>query len=69
MRRQQWSVELLDEAIAAVSDKLAILRNTDGADRQRIIRLQQAVAALRDDRAKFWRREKRANAQAPGAKP
>lgn len=60
MRRQHWSVELLDEAISAVSDKLAVIYNTEGADRQRIIRLQQAAAALRADRAKHWHREDRA---------
>lgn len=64
--RQHWSVELLDEAISAVGDRLAILTNTDGADRQRIIRLQQAIAALRDDRAIYWHREARA---VRGAKP
>lgn len=59
MRRQQWTTELLDEAIGAVTDKLAVLQNTDGADRVTIIRLQQAAAALRADRAKYWHRENR----------
>lgn len=57
--RQHWTVELLDEAINAVGDRLAILSNTDGTDRQQIIRLQQAARALRDDRAIYWHREAR----------
>lgn len=35
-------------------------RNTEGADRKRIVQLQQAVEALRADRAKHWHRESRA---------
>lgn len=59
MRRQHWTVELLDEAISACSDRYAILSNNDGADRKRVIRLSQALAALRADRAKYWHREER----------
>lgn len=60
MRRQHWTVELLDEAIDACADKHAVLSNTEGVDRQRVTRLSQAIAALRADRAKHWHREDRA---------
>lgn len=63
MRRQQWTVKLLDEAIGAVSDRLVTLHIQNSADsinRERVIRLSQAVAALRADRAKHWHREERA---------
>lgn len=61
MRRQNWTVELLDEAISAVVGKLErVTRDTEGADRKQIVRLQQAVEALRADRAKHWHRESRA---------
>lgn len=64
--RQHWSVELLDEAISAVGDKLAAITNTVGDNRERINRLQQAIRALRDNREIYWHREARA---ARGAKP
>lgn len=64
MRRQRWMVELIDEAISACSDKLAILENNDGRDYRQNTRLRQALAALRADRAKYWRREERESQRA-----
>lgn len=57
--RQHWTVELLEEVIAAVGDKLAVLHNTEGADRARVTQLQQSLAALRADRDNLERREER----------
>ena len=67
--RRQWTIDLIDEAIFAASDKLALLLSRavsstvpvlDAAlTKERILRLQQVIEALRADREKLWHREER----------
>ncbi len=69
MRRQRWTIDLIDEAILAASDKLALLTSPakssavpvlDAAlTKERILRLHQVIEALRADREKLWHREER----------
>ena len=67
--RQQWTIDLIDEAILAASDKLALLTSPAASStapvldaaltKERIFRLQQVIEALRADRAKLWHRKER----------